>query len=84
MPVLAATIRHFDTHQQQTSNLDPKVIKALKRRERLKHRRNGEDDNQAIFKVTGRPLLPTSCVVLLDTKNTQVSGFKICCKLNLI
>ena len=51
LPVLSATIRHCETHHQQTSGLDPTVRKALKRRERLKHRRQNQGDSRAVFKV---------------------------------
>ena len=56
LPVVLATIKHFEAHQQQTSGLDPRVRKALRRRERMKARPCAQGESDAVFKVCN-PLL---------------------------
>ena len=51
LPVVSATIKHFELQQEQTSGLHPRVRKALRRRERLKARPRVEDESDAVFKV---------------------------------
>ena len=79
LPVLSATIRHFETHHQQTSGLDPKVRKALKRRERLKHRRQNQGGSRAVFKV-GVPLCRGQAQRVGDSADACVSLHSCTCK----
>ncbi len=51
LPVVSATIKHFELQQEQTSGLHPRVRKALRRRERLKARPRVEGESDAVFKV---------------------------------
>ena len=51
LPVVSATIKHFEMQQEQTSGLHPRVRKALRRRERLRARPRVEGESDAVFKV---------------------------------
>ena len=51
LPVVSATIKHFELQQEQTSGLHPRVRKALRRRERLKARPRVEGESDAVFKA---------------------------------
>ena len=57
LPVVLATIRHFELQQEQTSGLHPRVRKALRRRERLKARPRAEGESDAVFKVVLNQML---------------------------
>ncbi len=60
LPVVSATIKHFELQQEQTSGLHPRVRKALRRRERLKARPRVEGESDAVFKVCANMCLLVS------------------------
>ena len=62
LPVVSATIKHFEAAQQQASGLDPRVRKALRRRQRMKTRPRAQSESDAVFKVCTRQLQhPVDC-----------------------
>ena len=75
LPVVSATIRHFELQQEQTSGLHPRVRKALRRRERLKARPRVEGESDAVFKVCASLCLTASSKLIRSQQTRRLTRF---------